>query len=141
MDLRNCSKCGRVFAYVGNEICSRCATSDIDDFKKVKEYLYDNPGATIVEVSEETGVDEKKILRYLRESRIEIREADNLLLDCERCGKPIQSGRFCDRCVTEMHKEFTAAVAPSNSKEEPKVKDPGKRDTKMYIADIRKKYK
>lgn len=141
MDLRNCRKCGRVFAYAGNEICSRCATSDVDDFKKVKEYLYDNPGATIVEVSEETGVDEKKILRYLRESRIEIREADNMLLDCERCGKPIQSGRFCDKCVATMHKEFTAAVTPAKSKEEPKIKDPGKRDTKMYIADIRKKYK
>ena len=139
MDLRNCSKCGRVFAYNGNEICSRCASSDTEDFKKVKEYLYDNPGATIVEVSEETGVDEKKILRYLRESRIEIRESDNLLLDCQRCGAPIRSGRFCDPCVISMQKEFSSAIKPKD--EASKVKDPGKSDTRMYIADIRKKSK
>lgn len=139
MDLRNCIKCDRVFAYNGSEVCSRCAGSDIEDFKKVKDYLYDNPGATIVEVSEETGVDEKKILRYLRESRIEIRESDNLLLDCQRCGKPIRSGRFCDPCIIAMKKEFTSVTKPKD--EQPKVKDPGTRDTKMYITEIRKKNK
>ncbi|MBU5676653.1 MerR family transcriptional regulator [Alkaliphilus sp. MSJ-5] len=139
MDLRNCKKCGRVFAYIASEVCSRCANSDEDDFKKVKEYLYDNPGATIVEVSEETGVDEKKILRYLRESRIEIREEDNLLLDCERCGAPIRSGRFCDPCIISMKKEFTAVLKPKA--EQPKIRDLGKQDTKMYTAEIRKKFK
>jgi len=139
MDLRNCTKCGRVFAYNGSEICSRCAGNDAEDFKKVKDYLYENPGATIVEVSEETGVDEKKILRYLRESKIEIIESDNLLLDCQRCGKPIRSGRFCEGCVIEMKKEFTSVLKSKD--DQPKVKDPGKRDTKMHIADIRKKYK
>ncbi|QUH19025.1 TIGR03826 family flagellar region protein [Alkaliphilus sp. B6464] len=139
MDLRNCKKCGRVFAYIASEVCSRCANSDEDDFKKVKEYLYDNPGATIVEVSEETGVDEKKILRYLRESRIEIREEDNLLLDCERCGAPIRSGRFCDPCIISMKKEFTAVLKPKA--EQPKINDLGKLDTKMHTAEIRKKFK
>lgn len=139
MDLRNCKKCNRVFSYTGSDICSRCAGNDIEDFKKVKEYLYENPGATIVEVSEETEVSEKKILRYLRENRIEIREADNLLLDCQRCGKPIQSGRFCDKCTHEMQREFKSAIKPK--KEEPSLKDPGKDKTKMYTSEIRKKYK
>ncbi len=138
MDLRNCIKCSRVFAYKGSDVCSRCAGSDEDDFKKVKDYLYDNPGATIIEVSEETGVDEKRILRYLRESRIEIREADNLLLDCERCGTPIRSGRFCDTCVVTMQKEFSSVIKP---KEEKKIKDPGKQSSKMHIAEIRKRLK
>lgn len=139
MDLRNCIKCGRVFAYTGSDICSRCAGDDIEDFKKVKEYLYEKPGATVVEVSEETGVSEKKILRYLRENRIEIREADNFLLDCQRCGKSIRSGRFCDKCAHEMKREFKSAITPK--KEEPKLKDPGKEKTKMYTSEIRKKYK
>lgn len=139
MDLRNCKKCGRAFAYSGSEICSRCANDDVEDFKKVKDYLYDNPGATIVEVSEETGVEEKKILRYLRESKLEIREEDNLLLDCQRCGDAIRSGKYCDKCVIEMKKEFTSVLKPT--KEQPNVKDPGKHNTKMYTSEIRKKYK
>ena len=137
MDLRNCPRCNRIFAYRGNRLCSRCLKNDEDDFKKVKEYLYNNPGATIVEVSEETGVEENQILRYLRESRIEIKEEDNLLLDCERCGIPIRSGRFCDACVASMQKEFTSVIKPK--KEEIKIKDPGRRDTRMYIAEMRKK--
>jgi flagellar operon protein (TIGR03826 family) len=139
MDLRNCTKCGRVFAYNGSEICSRCAGNDAEDFKKVKDYLYDNPGATIVEVSEETGVEEKKILRYLRESRIEIREDDNCLLDCQRCGAPIRSGRFCESCVVSMKKEFTSVMKSKD--EQPKAKDPGKHNTKMHTTEIRKKFK
>lgn len=139
MDLRNCSKCNRIFAYTGSELCSRCAKSDENDFKKVKDYLYDNPGATIIEVSKETGIDEKKILRYLRESRIEIREEDNLLLDCERCGAPIRMGRFCESCVAKMQKEFSSVLKPK--KEESKIKDPGKHGGEMHIAKMRKRYK
>ena len=94
MDLRNCSKCGRVFSYNGVPICSRCSNNDEEDFKKVKEFLYENPGATVRDVSEETGVSDKQIFKYLREGRIEIRDDSNLFLDCERCGKPIRSGPF-----------------------------------------------
>lgn len=136
MDLINCAKCGRVFGYSGSEVCSRCTGNDEDDFKKVKDYLYDNPGSNIVEVSEATEVSEKKILRYLRESRIEVREDDNALLDCEGCGESIKSGRYCDKCAGKLKKEFTSVTKPQ--KEEQKPLNSGKQDTKMYIAEIRK---
>ncbi len=139
MDLRNCAKCNRIFAYVGNDLCSRCAKNHEDDFKKVKDYLYDNPGATITEVSKETGVEKKQILRYLRESRIEIREEDNLLLDCERCGKSIRIGRFCEQCIAEMQKEFNSVLKPQKRGTE--AKDPGKHRTRMYTAEMRRKFK
>ncbi|MCC5910837.1 MAG: MerR family transcriptional regulator [Clostridiaceae bacterium] len=139
MELRNCTSCGRTFAYSGSEICSRCGNTDEEDFQKVKEYLYDHPGATIVEVSEETEVSEKKILRYLRESRIEIREEDNMMLDCERCGASIRSGRFCDKCSGELKRELTSVLKPKEKPlEKPKANKTG---TKMHIAGMRKKDK
>lgn len=139
MDLRNCTKCGRVFSYNGVPICSRCNNTDEEDFKRVKEYLYDNPGATVMEVSEETEVSEKQILRYLRESRIEIRDDNNMFLDCERCSKPIKSGRFCDTCVVEMQKEFGSVIKAAIKKQpEPPTKTSHE---KMYTTDIRKKHK
>ncbi|MDR5659768.1 MerR family transcriptional regulator [Serpentinicella sp. ANB-PHB4] len=136
MDLRNCSKCGRVFSYKGSTVCSRCASTYEDDYKKVKDYLYDNPGASISEVSEETEVPEKQILKYLREARIEIREDSNYLLDCERCGTGIKSGRYCDKCAGEMRREFGAAIKP---KTESKKEESKKTNTKMHVADMRKK--
>ncbi len=139
MDLRNCTKCGRVFSYNGIPICARCSNNDEEEFKRVKDYLYDNPGATVMEVSQETDVTEKQILRYLREGRIEIRDDSNLFLDCERCGKPIKSGRFCDVCVIEMQREFGAVLKKDKKPPEKTIAKSG--SEKMYIADIRKKLK
>lgn len=135
MDLRNCSKCGRVFSYNGFDLCSRCSSNTEDDFKKVKEYLYDNPGASVTEVSEGTGVAEKQILRFLRENRIEIREENNCLLDCERCGVPIKSGRFCEKCVAELKKEFQSVM----KKPEDKKPTTSSNNNRMYVAEMRKK--
>lgn len=143
MELKNCEKCGRVFAYTGGpNLCSRCddSNNDEEDYKKVKNYLYDHPGATIIEVSEATEVAERKILKFLRDNRIEIREDDNMLLDCERCGVPIRSGRFCDACTIELQREFSKVLQP-NKKEEGRSPKRTKDSNKMYIAEIRKKNK
>ncbi|SES84159.1 flagellar operon protein TIGR03826 [Natronincola peptidivorans] len=136
MELRNCVSCNRTFAYNGSDLCSRCGNTDEDDFKKVKEYLYDNPGASIIEVSEATDVSEKKILRFLRENRIEIKEEDNMLLDCERCGASIRSGRFCDSCAGDLKKELSKALKTNeNEKEAPKKTN---KSHKMFIAERKK---
>ena len=68
--LRNCPKCGRVFAYVGRGICPRCLEQEEEDFKLVRTYIRENPGATIIEVSEATEIDEQTILRFLKEGRL-----------------------------------------------------------------------
>ncbi|RKD32325.1 TIGR03826 family flagellar region protein [Thermohalobacter berrensis] len=127
MNVRNCAKCGKIYAYDGFSLCPRCRRQEEEDFKKVKEYLYDNPGADIKEVSQETGVSTKKILRYLREGKLELKDESNFILDCERCGTPIKTGRYCDKCATELQKELKNAVSI-----------PKKEDTrytgKMYVA-------
>jgi flagellar protein len=100
MDLKNCIECGRSFASKdGEKLCKRCLEKKVeDDFKKVRDYLYDHPGADIKEVSEVTGVEEKIILKLLRQDRIEVIDEENSILKCKRCGKPIKSGRMCDDC-------------------------------------------
>jgi len=106
-ELRNCPRCGRIFTYIGRPICNRCMDDEEIEFKKVKEYVYDNPGATISETSQETGVSVEKIIRFLREERLEIKsEESNMVLECERCGVPIKSGRYCERCKRELNAGF-----------------------------------
>ncbi|AOT70032.1 TIGR03826 family flagellar region protein [Geosporobacter ferrireducens] len=133
-DIRNCRKCGRIFQYDGfNKNCERCRKNEEEDFRRVKEYLYDNPGATISEVSQETEVEEDLILKYLRQGRLEITgEGGSLVLDCERCGRAIRTGRFCDQCAEEMAKEMRGAFKPPE-KEKQKVVN------KMFITDMKKK--
>ena len=132
MGIINCKKCGRIFAEDGFDFCPICRNNEDEIFKKVKDYLYEYPGASIQQVSEETGVGTKKILKFLREGKLEIKDdSPNLILDCERCGKPIKTGRFCDKCVVEMQKEFKGAIAP---KEASKSFNKGKNSDRMYIA-------
>lgn len=97
MELRNCPECGRLFAYVTRNLCPACLEKEGEYFKKVEEFLRGHGGATITEISEATGVPEDKVISFLREGRL-VASSDSLLLECERCGKPIRTGRFCDAC-------------------------------------------
>ena len=138
MDVRNCKKCGKVFAYNGHNLCPQCKKNEEEEFKIVKEYIYENPGADIQLVSQETGVEVKKILRYLREGKLEIREGNgNLILDCERCGTSIKTGRFCERCTAEVHRELKSSISPRLS-DNTAEKQQNSRD-RMHILDRHKR--
>lgn len=113
MNIRNCKRCGKIYTYDGFSICINCRKEDEHDFQKVKEYLEEYPGANIMEVSEATEVEARKIIEFLREGRLEISDENNVLLTCERCGRSIRTGRFCDKCVVEMEKELKGAIKSS----------------------------
>lgn len=139
MDLRNCRKCDRMYGYDGIDLCPKCRNDDSAELKLVKDYLYDNPGATIKKVSEETGVEHSKILKFLREEKIEISaDSENMILDCERCGTPIRSGRYCDRCVNELKSEFKNIAQSMTEAKKPK-ETPKKTGDRLFVADRHKK--
>ena len=104
-DIRNCRRCNKVFNFLGGvPICPQCKEKDEEDFVKVKKFLYENPKATMAEVSEGCDVSVERIKKYLRDGRLEIvgGEEGNIVLDCEVCGKPISTGRFCKHCSDAM---------------------------------------
>lgn len=115
MDIRNCKRCGKIYRYDGFGLCPSCRRNDEGDFKKVKEYIYDFPGANISEVHEATGVDVDKIIGFLKEGRLEVAEGGNLLLQCEKCGVSITTGRFCDKCTSELQRELGGVVDSARS--------------------------
>jgi flagellar operon protein (TIGR03826 family) len=103
-DVRNCKKCGKIFSYLaGAPICQECKQVDEEDFKKVKDYLYRNPGSNLTQVSIELEISLEKIRRFLKEGRLEIVDEDgNMFLECEACGKSIKSGRYCSECERNL---------------------------------------
>lgn len=118
MDVRNCKKCGKIYNYDGFKTCPTCRKEDEVDFRKVKEYIYENSGANISDVEEATGVDSGKIIEFLRQNRLEIAEGGNLILECEICGISIKSGRFCDKCSHDLQKELGGAIKPKEKEKE-----------------------
>jgi flagellar operon protein (TIGR03826 family) len=143
MEIRNCRRCGKIFQYNGNYICASCLRKEDEDFKKVKEYLRAHPGSTSMEVSEATEVDIKTIDRFIRAGLLdsdeyELAEGE---LECEKCGRPIKSGRFCDYCINELQQGFKkAAQSLAPDKQPVKTEKPASKESlHTYNAILGKK--
>ena len=109
MALKNCSQCGGLFTYVGRNICNKCLETEEEGYKIVRKYVRDHPGASIFEVSEETDIEEEKILQFIRDGRLKS-EGFKGVLACESCGKSISNGRFCSDCTTKRDKEIRGVM-------------------------------
>ena len=112
MDVKNCKGCNRLFQYIGGPpLCPACREALEDKFGEVKEYIYQNPGASIAQVSEATEVSVKQIKQWIREDRLMLSEASPDGIECEHCGVPIRSGRFCEKCKNQMANNFGATIS------------------------------
>lgn len=110
MEVKNCSTCGKIFNSVMDvKRCSECRKGDEVKFKMIREYLYDNPGASIEEVSEHLDIDRIKILHFLREGRIET-VGDQMVINCEHCGILITHGKYCEKCSREIAMDLRSAA-------------------------------
>jgi flagellar operon protein (TIGR03826 family) len=112
-DVRNCRKCGKIFNHIGGApICPACREKEEEDFQRVKKYLYENPGASLTQVSTELEISVEMIKRFLREGRLEIaNDEGNLVLECENCGRSIKTGRFCPDCERNLASGFKSAAS------------------------------
>lgn len=66
-------------------------------------------------VAEELDVSVKQIRQWIREERLSLSVAGADGIVCETCGKPIRTGRFCEKCKNNM----ANALAESIHKPEP----------------------
>lgn len=111
MNVRNCRSCGCIFNYVtGPVTCPACREKLEQKFQEVKEYIQKNKGAGIPQVAEECEVDAGQIRQWLREGRLELSADSPMYLTCESCGKPVRSGRFCEKCAVNMTRNLQDAL-------------------------------
>ena len=107
MNIRNCKLCGRIFNYIsGPPTCPACRESMEAKFQEVKDYIREHRGVGISEVAEACDVDPAQIRQWLREDRLEVTEDSAVFLNCDSCGAPIRSGKFCEKCKASMTKDF-----------------------------------
>lgn len=102
-NVKVCTFCGRLFQSTGPNICPECSVKLDEDFVRVREYLYDNPGnVDVLDIVNNTGVSEKAVLRLIKDGRLARKDSEgNSLLRCAICGAPISSGRLCRQCMDE----------------------------------------
>ena len=135
MNVRNCKNCGKLFNYIaGPPICPLCREQTEAKFQEVKNYIRDHKGVGIAEVSEACGVEPGQIRMWLRDDRLEVTEDSALMLNCEGCGAPIRSGRFCDKCKAKTSNTLNSIINAHKASLQPAGRDP-KENPKMRFLD------
>lgn len=104
-----CPRCGKIFAKGFRDICPACVKIVEEEYKRCVEYLRENKGANIQELSEATDVSIKQITKFIREGRISLQNAPNLMYPCEVCGILIREGVMCDRCRNRLKTDLKNA--------------------------------
>lgn len=118
LNVKKCKRCGKIFQYMGRDMCPECVEKIDDCFVMIRDYLDEHPNAGIGEVSEALEIDEKIILDFIKSGRILLKEA---VLKCMSCGRPIRCGEMCDECKAKITNKLAAAVK-SKEKEEEKIR-------------------
>ena len=114
--LRNCIQCGKVFLSQEREdLCNDCKAMYYELEEKVKTYVKDHPGVSMVKVCEDTGVS-KKLIQHMMRSGVfmDMPMGENYMYPCASCGTPIKIGTYCTSCLTRLRNE-TKKVAESMS--------------------------
>jgi flagellar operon protein (TIGR03826 family) len=102
MEVVNCPRCGRVFTRINKPVCPHCVKEDEDTFEIVRTYVKEHMHCSMKELSEETHVSVKRITQFIRDGRLEISMGMAGEIVCTQCGRPILTGRFCEKCAMDI---------------------------------------
>ncbi|WP_062354109.1 TIGR03826 family flagellar region protein [Bacillus kwashiorkori] len=109
MGLENCANCGQLFVKNSiRDICENCYREEEAAFEKVNVFLKkrENRTASMVQIINETGVEEALILKFIKKGRIRLVQFPNLAYPCEKCGRPIKTGKICETCMKELRTDL-----------------------------------
>jgi hypothetical protein len=99
------------------ELCQPCIKDLEHQYEICVNYLRENRGTNIQELSDATEIPIKEITRFIREGRISIANAPNMMYPCEVCGTLIRDGHMCDSCRSRLRKDISNAVKESAAAE------------------------
>lgn len=72
-EIKNCKNCNMVFStYEGAVLCKKCEAEEEETYKRVREYLYDNPGISVSDLSLKLNISIKRINQYVQNGRFEL---------------------------------------------------------------------
>lgn len=130
MNMVRCPVCKKKYQFNGlpPQYCPECYLKEEEQYQRVRALVKERPGISILEASEITGVPHTKILRYLREERLETMPGSTQFLHCVICGKVVNTGYKCQEC-----KRRYGDSAPS----EPNVERDASFDKKVYNVENR----
>ncbi|MCD9022301.1 flagellar protein [Cohnella silvisoli] len=109
MNLVYCPRCNKLYAKTIREMCNNCYNELEKDYERCVQYLRENKGLNIQQLSDDTEISIKQITRWIREGRISLLNAPNLSYPCETCGTLIRDGHMCDSCKARLQRDVRNA--------------------------------
>ena len=82
----------------------------------------------MLQVVEETGVDEELIMKFIKQGRLRLVNFPNLSYPCEKCGAPIKEGLLCKNCAQSLRTELEIY-----EKEQERQKELRKRENTYHV--------
>jgi uncharacterized protein len=135
MDIKSCKFCKKTFKGFSN-LCPACADELDRKYIIVRNYLDRNTESNIHNVANETEVDEKSLLYLIREGRLALRGEPGGAITCMKCGVPIHSGKYCEKCKVDLVRnlETTKSAMESSIKPaQPKTASVEDNKSKMHV--------
>lgn len=130
----NCPRCKKVaIIESGLVICNACVSEESDTLDRVRDYLKENPGLTLLQLAKQTEVSAKKIEGYIRTGKIELTDPE---IECEKCKIKIHKGRFCADCEEAFVKHSMNSVAKMKELKEIEQRSKGQG---MHIDGMKRK--
>lgn len=123
LNVANCPRCGKLFAKNFRDICPACVKEIDRQYEACVKYLRENRGCTIQELSDETGVPFRQIVKFIREGRISIMNAPNIFYPCEICGTQIRENTICENCRQRLAKDYSNLSEDEKRREEQRKQD------------------
>lgn len=96
MNLKNCTGCGKLYVENPSGLCPECFDKEEKDELIITEYMREVGKASMQQIHEETGVNERTIMRMLKKGRFIGKFS--ISYPCETCKAPITEGRLCNAC-------------------------------------------
>lgn len=108
MPLAKCKRCETLFDKHEDPICADCEPLERADHEIVREYLIENPNATAEQISGNTDVGLKSVLRLIDSGAIASVNLSNARAQCGQCGAPAisLSKRLCTACLDKLEKKM-----------------------------------
>ena len=100
----------------GEKICPDCRAADIELEERVKAYVRDNPGITVNQLIEGSGVPGKIVWRMIMQGQFENSNLKDAKYPCANCGKIITRGTYCVECADKLKMNAQKFAAAMNSK-------------------------
>ena len=131
-----CEKCGGIVRPRGSGVfaCEDCGHEVMDDYGKVKTFLEKRGPSNILEISVGTGLERSVVSKLLSDGRIQVHQNATAGPTCANCGTPIQRGKYCTVCMSEMSGNRPKGSVPRSKTDSSKMRflgsEPGNKKKK-----------